>query len=700
MAQGDSQTSLVLEESAGHLVMIKSGPKEQDLTVSAAATAPAISSAHTNGTATSSAQSSKRASEEAPDQTRLLGLAPLVSSFTDEFKVLKLVYEDVNLTLTVPDGSQPSGGLCAARPMIKKQILKNLAGAFIPGQLTAIMGASGSGKTSLLNMMVGKVPKVASEVKGKLLVNGQAVSFKKKKVLMRLFGYVQQHDVILPTVTVREALRMTAFLKLPGRLSAQEKLDRVERTIDLLHLNKCADTQVGDSLQKGISGGELKRLAVALSMLTQPSALFLDEPTSGLDALAALQIVRQLQDLARSGRTVVATIHQPSSDIFHLFDRIILLAQGEIVYDGPREELVNYLGQFGHHCPQYSNPADYVFVHVLNDWHGNPEGAKRTADLVAAWPKSKQHQELLKHTQSLESDDNVDLTSGRSKAPFITQLSWLASRAWKNQFRNKLMLQAHVGQLLFLNLIVGCLYYQTPNTQQGIQNRNGALFFVSINGMMSSMMGVLSIFVIEKPVMVREYEGQLYGLPAYFISKIGVELPFKLIFPFLGVSILYFMIGFRPGFVHFITLGLVVMCMELTGTAMGVAMTSFFSDIAVALQVMPVLFLPLMFFSGFYANSDLIPVWLDWIKYCSPIFYAFVAASKNEYTDLVLTCNPNQLVGPDKICPIISGNQVIALLGFDSQPSIVECLVVLVGYYCICLVLAYYGLRRQLKYVE
>ena len=167
-------------------------------------------------------------------------------------------------------------------------------------------------------------------------------------------------------MTVSEALYMSALLKLPETISKEEKVNIVNEMISILHLEKCKDTIVGDSIIKGISGGERKRLSVGMEMIMNPSIIFLDEPTSGLDTYTAYSLIKSLKNITSTGRTVVATIHQPSSDILRLFDDLIILNHGKIIYQGEVNNLVNYFDNLGYKCPEYSNPSDYLFMTILN----------------------------------------------------------------------------------------------------------------------------------------------------------------------------------------------------------------------------------------------------------------------------------------------------------------------------------------------
>jgi len=226
-------------------------------------------------------------------------------------------------------------------PQAKKKpltILSKVTAMFPAGKMTALMGPSGSGKTTLLDVVAGR--KNRGKIEGEVLFGG---AMAKSGTLKEAIGYVEQFDTLIGELTVRDMLMYTAQLRLPFKMGKQEKMARVQEVIDRLALNKCAGTVIGSVLQRGISGGQAKRVNIALSLITRPSLLFLDEPTSGLDSFMANEVATCLADLAREGRTVVCTIHSPTAKAFSLFDELLMLKSGEAIYGGPVEGAVPYL---------------------------------------------------------------------------------------------------------------------------------------------------------------------------------------------------------------------------------------------------------------------------------------------------------------------------------------------------------------------
>lgn len=239
-----------------------------------------------------------------------------------------------------------------------REILSGIQGASTPGQITAIMGASGAGKTTFLDILARKNKRGA--VQGNFFVNGEKISDNDYKSMI---GFVDQEDTMLPTLTVHETIQTSALLRLPrdmSRAAKEQRVLEVEKQLGIYHIK---DQLIGseEGSGRGISGGEKRRVGIACELVTSPSILFLDEPTSGLDAYNAFNVVECLVTLAKTyNRTVIFTIHQPRSNIVALFDRLILLASGRTVYSGPFSTCQQYFDQIGYTCPPGFNIADYL----------------------------------------------------------------------------------------------------------------------------------------------------------------------------------------------------------------------------------------------------------------------------------------------------------------------------------------------------
>ncbi|CAG0880061.1 unnamed protein product [Darwinula stevensoni] len=252
--------------------------------------------------------------------------------------------------------SSPSEGMNSSTRAVDseevgvKHILKEIDGHIRCGQLTAIMGPSGAGKTCFMNVLAGYTTK---GVTGAVTVNGRARNLRKFR---KLSAYITQEDHLMECLSVGESMAMAANLKLPATLSKEEKANVVAEILENLGLCECVKTRA-----QSLSGGQRKRLCIALELVNNPPIMFFDEPTSGLDSLSCEQCINLLNTLAKEGRTIICTIHQPSAKILEMFSQLILLADGRCFYAGSVKSLVPYLGETHDlHCPPYHNPADYV----------------------------------------------------------------------------------------------------------------------------------------------------------------------------------------------------------------------------------------------------------------------------------------------------------------------------------------------------
>lgn len=256
---------------------------------------------------------------------------------------------------------RPEHGCCVSvspskEPKPTRAVLNGVTGLVGPGEVMAMLGPSGSGKTTLLTALAGRL---AGKLSGTITYNGNPFSGSTR----RSTGFVSQDDVLYPHLTVHETLSYAALLRLPRSLTREQKMEHVDTVIAELGLSRCRNSPVGggSALFRGISGGERKRVSIGQEMLVNPSLLLLDEPTSGLDATTAQRIVAVLRSLARGGRTVVTTIHQPSSRLYRMFDKVVVLLDGCPIYSGQAGRVMEYLEGVGF-VPAFNfvNPADFL----------------------------------------------------------------------------------------------------------------------------------------------------------------------------------------------------------------------------------------------------------------------------------------------------------------------------------------------------
>ncbi|CAN1833636.1 ABC transporter G family member 9 [Linum perenne] len=291
---------------------------------------------------------------------------------------------------------------CRSPKPEEKVILKGVTGSVYPGEMLAMLGPSGSGKTTLLTALGGKLG--GGEINGTVSYNGAPFSSGMK----RRTGFVTQDDVLYPHLTVTETLVYTALLRLPNSLTRKEKVEHAEAVISQLGLMKCKGSGDREHASRGmISGGERKRVSIGQEMLLNPSLLFLDEPTSGLDSTTAQRIVSTVWELAKGGRTVVMTIHQPSSRLFYMFDKVMLLSEGNPLYFGKGEDVMDYFAGVGFVPAVAMNPSDFLLDLANGVSSADQENPTKVKDALVSAYKSNLADKLKVENQSSTGNNEV-----------------------------------------------------------------------------------------------------------------------------------------------------------------------------------------------------------------------------------------------------------------------------------------------------
>ncbi|KAI3849396.1 hypothetical protein MKW92_036992 [Papaver armeniacum] len=269
----------------------------------------------------------------------------------------------------------------------EKILLSDISGEAREGEILAILGPSGSGKATLIDALANRISN--ESLKGCVTLNGKSLE---SGVLKLISAYVMQDDLLFPMLTVEETLMFSAEFRLPRSLSKSKKMLRVQAVIDELGLRNAATTLIGDEGHRGISGGERRRVSIGVDIIHDPIVLFLDEPTSGLDSSCAFMVVKLLQRIARTGRIVIMSVHQPSSRVVSLLDKLMFLSQGETVYYGSPTHLSPYLSDFGHSIPANEDSTEFM-LDIYRGLEGIPGGTKRIIEF------NKLRQKLVENQQ-------------------------------------------------------------------------------------------------------------------------------------------------------------------------------------------------------------------------------------------------------------------------------------------------------------
>ncbi|KAM0736705.1 ATP-binding cassette subfamily G member 4 [Formica fusca] len=437
----------------------------------------------------------------------------------------------------------------------EKEILHGVSGEFKAGELVGIMGPSGAGKSTLLNVLAGFTVKGVS---GEVLVNGK-VRLPYSERWKRMSCYIQQDSIQRTWITVGEAMTVTAHLKLGCTISSAYKHTQVLELLEMLGLTHCYDTLCGK-----LSGGQKKRLDIALELLTNPSVLFLDEPTTGLDAASCSQCVALMKRLARlERRTVICTIHQPSALILEMFDSLYVVAGGYCTYRGPVSSLLPHLASIGANCPPYHNPADFVLEVAVGEYGISLD------KLVAAAETIQVNQKSVALTTELLSEEKNAIKEPPPPAGFLMQCYLLYKRQLLCLKRDYTLLMARLFCHLLIGMIFGYLYMGSGYRANGVLANYVYMYGSLLLLVYTGKMAVTMAFPLEMQILTREHFNRWYRLAPYYISILLIEIPFQAACAATYLIVSYWLTGQPIETNRIITFMIVSIAASLTAQAWG-----------------------------------------------------------------------------------------------------------------------------------
>ncbi|KAL2334151.1 hypothetical protein Fmac_015364 [Flemingia macrophylla] len=536
---------------------------------------------------------------------------------------------------------QKGVGWRSTRSSREKTILRGVTGMVCPGEIMAMLGPSGSGKTTLLTALGGRL---SGKLSGKITYNNQPFS----GAMKRRTGFVAQDDVLYPHLTVTETLLFTALLRLPDTLTKDEKVHHVESVINELGLNRCRGSMIGGPLFRGISGGERKRVSIGQEMLINPSLLLLDEPTSGLDSTTAQRIISTIKGLASTGRTVVTTIHQPSSRLYHMFDKLVLLSEGCPIYYGPASTAMEYFSSVGFSTSIIVNPADFLLdlangIAPDSSKHATEKSESQEAEkksvreaLISAYDRNLATR-LKDELCSLEVNSH-NVIKDASTRNHTKPEQWCTS--WWHQF--KVLLQRglrerrfeafnrlRIFQVISVAFLGGLLWWHTPESHIG--DRIALLFFFSVFWGFYPLYNAVFTFPQERRMLIKERSSGMYRLSSYFLARTVGDLPIELALPTAFVIIIYWMGGLKPHPMTFILSLFVVLYSVLVSQSLGLAFGAILMEVKQATTLASVTTLVFLIAGGYYIQQ--IPPFIEWLKYLSYSFYCYKLLLGVQYND-------------------------------------------------------------------
>ncbi|CAF1042088.1 unnamed protein product [Adineta ricciae] len=586
-------------------------------------------------------------------------------------------------------------------PLTSKRLLHNVSGA-ITGGLWAVMGPSGSGKSTLLNTLACRLD-VNTVVEGEMRLNGAPYD---NAELKRVSGYVMQDDLLNGYLTVEETLMYTAELRLPRTFTDKERRDRVDDVLNDLGLTHARHDIIGSQLRQGISGSERKRLCVCMQLLNRPQLLFLDEPTTGLDSVTALDLLYTLNALAHGKSqdkavTIVCSIHQPQAKIFNLFDSIVLLKAGHIIYQGSRKMSTEIFRAAGHPCPLFTNPADHLLDVITPPKSGanNSDEPQLTLEQQAAVDEA-----IVKAQPPIDIDLNLgvnkrvgQMTNIPPNPTWHKQIRVLVRRNLREQSRKINIIITSILQTVIMAVLIGTVFLKIGTNQASVVRREPVIFFCVINQGVFGALTVINSFPVERTLTLRERASGTYFASAYFVAKIISDTLVQLPIPIIFTCIVYFLIGLQPVAGKFFIFMLFIVLCSVTSTSLALMISAICRTTALSVTVLPMVLEVTRLFGGFFIAPSRVPGYLSWLDALSYIKYSFVGAALNELSGLKLSCDGlkttryNDTYSINATC-IQVGDQTIHDRGYD-YISIGGCIGVLVAFIIFCRGCAFLGVR-------
>ncbi|KYN17092.1 ATP-binding cassette sub-family G member 4 [Trachymyrmex cornetzi] len=569
-----------------------------------------------------------------------------------------------------------------------KTILKCVNGKFRSGELTAIMGPSGAGKSTLMNVLAGYK---TSHLSGSVLINGKDRNL---RTFRKMSCYIMQDDRLLPHLTVYEAMTVSANLKLGKDISATAKKVVIEEIIETLGLREASNTQT-----QSLSGGQRKRLSIALELVNNPPVMFFDEPTSGLDSSACFQCLSLLKSLSRGGRTIICTIHQPSARLFEMFDHLYLLAEGQCIYQGNVGGLVPFLSSMGLDCPSYHNPADYV-MEVACGEHGEcvhklvmavnngtaliPNGVAKssTGTTVINMPVSCT-------TSLLDSAESIEQKVGFPTNGWM-QFWILLKRTFMSQIRDLTLTKVRLISHIIVGFLIGAIYYDIGNEASEVMSNAGCVFFTVMFLMFTAMMPTILTFPMEMSVFVREHLNYWYSVKAFYLARTLADLPFQMVYSIAYVMIVYFITSQPLETERFLMYLNICILTSLVSQSIGLLIGAAMS-VESGVFIGPVTSVPIILFSGFFVNFNAVPKYLKFLSYVSYVRYGFEGAMISVYG-----YNRAKLKCSEYYCHFKSPTKFLEQMAMENAIYWVD-VVALLGFLLVLRVAVYFVLKLKLR---
>lgn len=547
------------------------------------------------------------------------------------FQPLSLSFSNINYYVDVPLGLKEQG-----IQEDRLQLLVNITGAFKPGVLTALVGVSGAGKTTLMDVLAGR--KTGGTIEGDVYISGFP---KRQETFARISGYCEQNDVHSPCLTVFESLLFSACLRLPSDIDSETQKAFVHEVMELVELTSLSGALVGLPGVDGLSTEQRKRLTIAVELVANPSIVFMDEPTSGLDARAAAIVMRTVRNIVNTGRTIVCTIHQPSIDIFESFDELLFMKRGgELIYAGPLGQrscdLIKYFEciegvekiKAGH------NPAAWML-----DVTSSTEEQRLGLDFAEIYKNSNLCRRNKELVEGLSKPSNIS-----KKLEFPTRYSQsfysqFVACLWKQNllyWRNPQYTAVRFFYTVVISLMLGTICWKfgsKRDTQQELFNSMGSMYAAVLFIGITNATAAQPVVSIERFVSYRERAAGMYSALPFAFAQVFIEFPYVLAQSTIYSSIFYAMASFEWSAVKFLWYLFFMYFSIMYFTFYGMMTTAITPNHNVASIIAAPFYMLWNLFSGFMIPYKRIPLWWRWYYWANPVAWTLYGLLVSQYGD-------------------------------------------------------------------
>ncbi|EFA85848.1 ABC transporter G family protein [Heterostelium album PN500] len=618
-----------------------------------------------------------------------------------------------NLTYTVKNESNHKERL---------DLLHDMSFYLKPREMTLILGSPGCGKSSLFKVLAGQVKD--AKLEGSLLFNGHPINHKNHH---RDVAFVTQEDYHMPLLTVKETLAFALDCQAPSSLTKQQKKDKVDLCMKSLGLYESRNTLVGDELVRGISGGQKKRVTIGVNVIGGSNLILMDEPTTGLDSSTSLDIIGRLRRIVtESSSPALITLLQPSAQLTSLFDNLMILSLGQIIYFGPLADALDYFEKLGFVCPKHNNPSEF-FQEIVDDperySYLHPPKCQTSDDFVKAYRESTVYQDLMRsleeHPNGIMGDQAPEAMIDSSDQPKFShsmprQVVYTVVRGFRMIARDYAGAAVRVTKGVVMGLILGGLFFQLDHDQKGGNDRFGLLFF-AMTFIIFSSFGSIQQFFAQRQIFYVQRSQKFYGTTPYFIANTICDMPafhFVLdvwiksytgsvwLFPIHVDSVRYR--NTSSSFKSFILLIYLLIIKHFRVDQMSngfVKMVSSLSPtIGLANIISSAVLGILLLMSGFMAPRNITGGWWIWLYFISPYTWAFEGLAINEFSNQAYYCRDVELVPPQsdpllnvpvefggyggsQVCPMTQGEDFLRQFGMHTNDGF--------KYLCIVFILFY-----------